>query len=371
MIPASSPSRRVLQRVLRPAIARAAATPGADRYRKHFPALAHLWILVLYGLTVAPSLRQHREALMADPRLWRRIGLTRMISLSQVARSSTSRPSACVEHLVAEVLTLTRRRAHTDRIARRLYRVQVLDSTFLRLSSALSPWSQYGRHRPGVRLQTILDLGRQVPTHLHMSGIKENDRHAIATLDLGPYRGWTLLFDLGYYSHRSFARLRAAGVAFVSRIHPQAGFRVIAARTVPGHPTPDGDRLLADETIDLGSPNNRAGTVLPALRLVTSQNARGETQQFVTDRFDLTAVEIVRLYRKRWQIELFFRFLKHQLAMLRPIGYSPQAIWLTILLAVLMAAVLVLIDGDRPHAISRVAWLARLSREVTILLRGG
>jgi hypothetical protein len=319
MIPASSPSRRLLQRILRPAIARAAATPGADRYRKHFPALAHLWILVLYGVTGASSLRQHREALLADHRLCARIGLRQMISLSQLARSSTSRPSACFDHLLTEVLARVRRRSRHDRTARLLHRVQVLDSSFLRLSSALSPWSQYGRHRPGVRLQTILDLGRHVPSHLHMTGIGENDRHAIATLDLSPYRGWTLVFDLGYYSHRSFARLRAAGVSFVSRIHPQAGYRVTASRVVPGKLTPDGDRLLADETIDLGSPNNRNGAVLSALRLVTSQNARGETQQFVTDRVDLTAVEIVRLYRKRWQIELFFRFLKHQLAMLRPL----------------------------------------------------
>lgn len=138
-----------------------------------------------------------------------------------------------------------------------------------------------------------------------------------------------------------------------------------------GNRTPEGDQVLRDETITLGSPNNRAGTVLVGVRLVTSQNPQRVVQRFVTDRFDLTAREVVRLYRKRWQIALFVRFLKHQLGMIHPLGQSRAAVWLAILIAAIVAVLLALADTDRPRAISRIAWLRALGATLQTVFRGG
>lgn len=198
-----------------------------------------------------------------------------------------------------------------------------------------------------------------------------NDHDALWGLDLSPWQGWTLLIDLGYYGHRQFARLRAAGVHLLSRLHPQATYVVTATRRVGGKPTPDGDVLVADETITLGSPNNRRGAVIPNLRLITSRNRHGHLHRLVTDRFDLTAAELVRLYRKRWQIELFFRFVKRQLGTLAPLGHSRAAVWLTILVALITALLLALCEPTRPPTISRVSWLAALHATLITLLRGG
>ena len=371
MIPASLSVGRTLRRRLTPLITRAAAVPGADRYRKPFSSGSHLWLLVLYGLQVSPSLRRLHAAVTVDGRLCRRIGLAQGISLSQLARSATSRPSACLEQLVRDAMTLAHDQGRRDRRWRILRRVLILDSTFLPLSAARSPWSRVGGHVPGVRLQTGYDLARRIPAHLWLTDVTINDHTARDRLDLAPYRGWTLVVDLGYYGHRAFARLQDAGVGFVCRLRHQAHYLVTASRPVSGTPTRDGDRLLADETITLGSANNRRGAVLPDRRLITSVHARGDTHHFVTDRFDLTAVEIVRLYRKRWQIELFFRFLKYQLHLLVPIGHSPQAVWATILLAALVSILLLLTGVDPTTAPSRIAWLTGLSMSLLISLRGG
>jgi hypothetical protein len=123
------------------------------------------------------------------------------------------------------------------------------------------------------------------------------------------------------------------------------------------------DRVLTDQTITLGSPNNRRGAMLPGMRLVTSSSADGHTCSLITDRFDLEAWEVVVLYRKRWQIELFFRWLKRQLGAVRPLGHSREAVWLTMLVAAIVALLWVLLDqmNAQPAGMSRICWLVSVS----------
>jgi hypothetical protein len=265
-----------------------------------------------------------------------------------------------VEALLGTVVQAARRAAPRDPLWRVLTGVQALDSSFVRLSAKLCPWAVHGGYVPGVRLQCALDLAARLPTGLHLTIPDTNDHEALRHWELATLRGWTVLIDLGYYGHRLFAQLRAEGVHFITRLHPQAAFVVTAVRYPLPTPTPDGDVVLADETIDLGSPNNRRGTVVPALRLVTSRNAKGEVYRFLTDRFDLSAAEVVRLYRLRWRIELFFRALKRSWGLLHPLGYSPQAVQLTVLL-VLIVAVVTLLLGDRPPGMSFAAWVQLLT----------
>jgi hypothetical protein len=371
MIPALPGCCRRLRRQLRPALARAGAVPDADRYRKHFTVRAHLLIVLLHGLGASASLRQTHARLGAVPGLLARLGLPGGISLSQLARSSTSRPGACFETLLAEVLILARRDVVPDRAWRLLRRTVAIDSTFIGLSAALSPWSRHGDHAPGVRVQTAFELARQLPTRLRLHLPATNDHEALKTWDLTPWRGWTVLIDLGYYGHQQFARLRQAGVSFLSRLHPQAAYQITAHRRVPVKATPEGDVVLGDETITLGSPNNRHGAVLPGIRLIRSRNAAGVDQAFITDRFDLTAFQLVRLYHYRWQIELFFRLLKRDLGVVTPLGRTPEAVWLTVLLAVVVALLLAVIASERPAGVSRIAWRQAVGLHLQLTLRGG
>lgn len=369
MVPPAAGCGRRLRHILAPLIAQAAATPGADRYRKHFPAAAHLWILLFHALTGADSLRQTHADLLSDAAQATALGLARGISRSQLARSSTSRPVACAEALWAAAVTLARRQGGSDPAWQALTKVQATDSSFFGLSAKLCPWSRHGGHAPGVRLQAGLDLAGAIPAHLHLTLTDTHDTTALAERDLSELAGWTVLIDLGYYAHRQFARLREAGVSFICRLHSQARYDVTTAHAVDPTPTAAGDVVLADQTITLGSPNNRRGAVLPAMRLGTSRNAAGVEQRFVTDRHDLTAAEVVTLYRQRWQIELFFRWLKHHLKALHLLGTSRQAVWLTLLIGAVAALVATLVEGDRPRGDSRIQWLRAVGRALLVALR--
>ena len=365
MIAVAPLTRQVHDRLAAP-IATAATVADADRYRKHFPAEAHLWTLAWHSLAASPSLRR-THAQLDDPAVWEQLGLPSTgISRSQLARSTHSRPLACFETVFATLRDQVP-------VAPRPDPVHIIDSTFLGLSAMLAPWSQHGEHAPGVRVQAGVDLNTAIPSHLRVTGTNTPDITAWRERDWADLAGWTVLMDGGYYGHADFAQLQVHDVSFICPLNAQARVEVTADHADAWPPTAAGDTIRADQVITLGSPNNRGGAVLAELRLVTSVNAQGEVHRTVTDRFDLRAHEVVALYRKRWQIELFFRWLKHQLGVLRPLGTSRQAVELTLVLAAIVAILAVLLDAARPKHITDIAWVQRLSQQLlfAIIFRDG
>jgi Transposase DDE domain len=387
MLPSSDLPARRLRDTLHPLISEAARESRADRYRKHFSAHSHVWMLIMHAMSanqsLRQSLRQSHAAQQADPGVRGFLGTDeRRVSYSQLARSSTSRPSDLFERLLRSVLGVAyrddrrggRRAGPPEKVLRE---VRLLDSTFFALCAKLSPWGKWNeRGNAGVRLQTLLDPVGRLPTDLRLEALSTNDANALGALELSGLRGKTLVFDLGYYCHAHFERLREGGVHFVTRLNAQAHYEVTQSRPLPEGATapattPEGDMLLSDRTIALGSPNNRRGAVLEKMRLVTSKNRKGEVHSFVTDRHDLTAPEVLYLYRKRWQIELFFRWLKKQLGATKPLGHSPEAVWLTIVVAAIVAVLMSLSEERRPKGITRVSWMRALCTSFSMLRLSG
>ncbi len=351
-LPALVGHGRAMRRTLRPLLDHAAAVPGADRYRKHFSAHAHLLILLCHVLDSSPSLRQTHQKLVDLG--WERLGITPSLSRSQLARSSTSRPPEAAEELLK--LVLARVRAKTKAVRGDAQWLLVIDSTFITLSAKLCGWSQHGGHAAGVRVHTAYDLTAGVPVEVTLGLADTNDIGAFAQRDLTPYQGATLIMDRGYYGHVQFVRMLDAGVHFVVRRHAQVTVKVTEERPVSPERTKDGDQIVSDQVVTLGSPNHRDSPQLSQMRLVVSENTKGIRVDLVTDRFDLEAGEIAMLYRRRWQIELFFRWIKHQLKITTPLGTSRAAMWLTILIHACVAALLMLIDEARPKHITKIAW---------------
>lgn len=278
------------------------------------------------------------------------------VSFSQFAHSNTTRPAAYLGQLIPALVARVRQygRSPTTSLPPEL---QVLDSTFLRLSLKLAPWlpNKHKADVPGVRLQVRYTPALDLPEHILLTDTRSNDCQGLDQailadpVQLAALGGQTLAVDLGYYSHRRFQRLLAAGVHFVSRLHQQATVRyeadlpvqqplaALAAARI---------NLLRDQRVTLGSPNNRAGAVLAGLRLVTARveplakaarrGAQPVTYRLLTDRWDLSTAEVVQLYLWRWQIELFFRWLKSHVHLPRLLGYSPNAVELTVWLAIIV-----------------------------------
>ena len=379
---------------LRPIVAKSAAETKADRYRKHFRAFPHACLLIFHGLSPAESLHQSYaafascqgivalsglavpEAQTANPSVRddqadQRLG----VSYSQFAASNTTRPAAFLAGLIP---TLVLRVRQVGRLASAGFppELHLFDSTFLRLSLVLSPWlpSTGPSDIPGVRLHIQYAPTLDLPEHVLVSDTKTSDRTGFdqAVLDdparLARLRGQTLAIDLGYYGHVRFARLRAALVHFVDRLHHQASYQIEqdlpVQQSLPDLPAVYSERIrvVSDQRITLGSAVNSQGTVLPGLRLVTAEvcplakaarrGAKIVRYQYLTDRWNLSAADVVQLYLWRWQIELFLRWLKSHVHLPRLLGYSPNAVALTVWLAVVVHLLTVL-------AASALGWARR------------
>ena len=397
----SRPLRRWLAgelRALRPAVAASAARCDAERYRKHFDSFAHTSLLLFHGLAGSPSLRQSYDTFSDCPGLVALAGLAPAdaaaaeagrlaVSFSQVAASNTSRPPAflggLVPTLAARVRALggARGRAVPPDLS-------VLDSTFLRLGRGRAPWLPLlaRPERSGVRVQLRYAPAADLPEHFLVTDLRTPDCRGLdhAILDdpaqVVALRGRTLVLDLGYYSHARFARLLAAGVHVLSRLHPQATVRVEADRPVQATlPGLDGGRItvLADQQVTVGSPGNRAGGVLRGLRLVTARvapqataarrGAQPVTYRILTDRWDLDAAAVILGYLLRWQIELFLRWLKSHVRLPRLLGTSPAAVELTLWLAIVVHLLTLLAAHARGHGRRSPSLLRRLAWTLTRL----
>jgi hypothetical protein len=376
---------------LRAVTAASAARCGAEHSRKHFTSYQHLCLLLFHGLSSHPSLHQSYEHFGACRGLVAASDLSRGpeddrlgISYAQVAASNGTRPAAVAVGVVAYLLARLRQDGGRalpvgDPL---LTSLVIQDSTFLRLSLRLAHWLPSLRQpeSSGVRVQVWLHPSADLPEVVQITSVKLNDCQSWDQTVLGdPARlaalaGQTLVVDLGYYSHERFARLLAADVHLVTRRHPQARVTIDADRPIqPPLPTCDGGRitLVADQQITLGSARNRAGAVLPGLRLVTAdvlprtkpghRTPTPRRYEILTDRWDLTAAEVIQVYLWRWQIELFLRWLKGHLHLPRLLGYSQNAVewsvWLTILvhLLALLAARALDLPRRSPLLLARLA----------------
>jgi len=187
--------------------------------------------------------------------------------------------------------------------------------------------------------------GQDLPEHVLVTSYRTNDCQGLDLMvledpeRLEALKDQTLIFDLGYYSHARFARLRVAGIHFVTRLNTQARVKVEAdMATQPALPSisPGRIEVISDQRVTVGSAENKKGAVLPGLRLVratvqpsaASARSGGQavTYELLTDRWDLTAAEVTQGYLWRWQIELFFRWLKSHLHLPKLLGYSRNAV---------------------------------------------
>jgi hypothetical protein len=350
---------------LRPVTEASAAACRAEHGRKHFTSYQQLCLLLFHGLAGQSSLRQSYEQFAAARGLVTVSGLAAPdgadrlgVSYSQLAASNGTRPAAVLAGVVAHLAARVRRagggRQGGDPLLESLV---IQDSTFLRLSLRLAGWlpALSRADGSGVRVQLWLRPSLDLPEVVELTSVKVNDHRSWDRTVLGdPARlaslgGQTLVVDLGYYSHVGFRRLVTAGVHLVTRLYPNTRVTVEHDRPIqPALPDVDGGRIivLADQRVTLGSPNNHASVVLPGLRLVTADvlprvktGHRSPTPRryaIVTDRWDLTAAEVVQVYLWRWQIELFLRWLKRHLRLPRFLGFSENAVELSVHLAILV-----------------------------------
>ena len=233
---------------------------------------------------------------------------------------------------------------HLISIARELYvdepfgvdltnTVYALDSTTIDLCLTMFPWAPFRSTKAAVKLHTLIDLRGNIPSFIHISDGKMHDVNVLD--ELIPEAGAFYVMDRGYLDFERLHRLHTAGAFFVTRAKSN-----LKAKRRYSHPVDRATGLICDQTIMLIGFYSKNGYP-EALRRIRFKTDEGKTMVFLTNNFELPAITITELYRCRWQVELFFKWIKQHLRIKSFFGTSENAVktqvWIAVSVYVLVA----------------------------------
>jgi len=214
--------------------------------------------------------------------------------------------------------------------------VYALDSTTIDLCLSMFPWANFRVAKGAVKLHTLLDLRGNIPSFVHISDGKMHDGHA---LDLLPVEaGAIYVMDRGYVDFVRLFGLHQAGAFFVTRAKSN-----LDARRVSSAQIDRSSGITSDQTVALAGYQTRQNYPDRMRRIRLHDPLSGKALVFLTNNFALSAVTICALYKSRWQVELFFKWIKQHLRIRRFFGTSENAvktqIWTAVSVYVLIAIV--------------------------------
>jgi hypothetical protein len=214
--------------------------------------------------------------------------------------------------------------------------VYALDTTTIDLCLSVFPWAPFRSTKAAVKLHTLLDLRGNIPTFIHIS---DGKMHEVNILDqLLPEPGAFYIMDRGFLDFERLYRFHEAGSFFVTR-----GKSNLKAQRRYSHAVDRATGLICDQTVVLTGFYSHKGFEAPLRRIRFKDLETGKTLIFLTNNFALPALTITELYRCRWQVELFFKWIKQHLRIKAFFGTSENAvksqIWIAVSVYVLVAIV--------------------------------
>jgi len=285
-------------------------------YRKFFTR-EHVLSQVYFQVSDEASLRGLAQALNEDSRV-KEIVDNKGVDLSSLSRANSHRTYQVFEFLFESLFPISLACCGQDLgPLATLGPLRIVDGTFMQCVASMV-WASYQEKKNGVKGHLLLSAGDDLPERLVLTEGKGSERAVWKQL---LQRGVTYIIDRGYNCYGLFNTVAVKGAFFVTRLLTGAAFEVVQELPVDEEDRSKG--VLSDRKIRLGK-GKKAVKVL--LRLVTFQAGDGKVYRFLTNRMDLRALLVCELYHRRWEIELFFRFMKNYLKVKQFLGRSENAV---------------------------------------------
>jgi len=295
-------------------------------------------------LTYRESLRDIETCLSAQTAKLYRMGFREPVRRSTLADANETRDWRIYAEFAQRLITQARRLYVDEDLGLDLKNtVYALDSTTIDLCLSVFPWAHFRTTKAAVKMHTLLDLKGNIPSFIHISDGKLHDVHALDLLL--PEPGAIYVMDRGYVDFARLNVLHQAGAFFVTRAKSN-----MDARRLTSTPTDRSTGIICDQTIALGGVQTRQHYPEHLRRIRFKDPDTGKTLVFLTNQRTLPAATICALYKSRWQVELFFKWIKQHLRIKKFLGTSENAvktqIWIAVSVYVLVAIVKKRLDLD-------------------------
>jgi len=310
------------------------------------------FVALLYGqLAGAVSLREIETAISSHSSQLYHLG-AREVSRSTLADANAKRPHEVFSALFAHMAGMAGRGFRRSTAEA----VRLIDSTGLRLAGVAAEWARFSKGVCGAKAHVIYDPDSDRPLYLSVTTAKVNDITVAKAMPIEA--GVTYVFDLGYYDYGWWARLDQAGCRIVTRLKCNTPLVVVEECVLP-----KGSTLLYDKVGYLPErlKATRKNPFQDPVREIGVQLEDGKTLRVVSNDLDASAQEIADLYKRRWEIELFFRWVKQTLKIKHFLGVSENAVRIQIAVA-LIAYLLLRLAKDATKIIGSPLAFTRLVR---------
>jgi len=304
---------------------------------KTFSHLDQFLCMAFAQLTYRESLRDIETCLRAHQAKLYHLGIRGGIARSTMADANESRDCRIYADFAMSLIQTARTLYASDSFAVELDQTAyALDTTTIDLCLSVFPWAHFRRAKAAVKMHTLLDLRGNIPTFIHIS---DGKMHEVNVLDiLVPEAGSFYIMDRGFTDFARWFTLHQAQAFFIIRAKSNLQFRRVYSR-----PVDKSTGLIYDQTIALTSIKANKGYP-QHLRCIKFHDADHDRDLvFLTNNFELPALTIAQLYLCRWQVELFFKWIKQHLRIKRFYGTTENAvktqIWIAITVYVLVAIV--------------------------------
>jgi hypothetical protein len=324
---------------------------GADRDERGFTAKTQLVAMIYAQLSGAVSLREIEAGLSSHQARLYHLGIGG-VRRSTLAEANAHRPSGLFCDLFAALV----KRAH--RVLRRQLdgTTYLIDSTSVALNRHSQRWARFSAEVCGAKVHVVYDPDADQPVYSAFSAANVNDITAAKAMPI--QAGATYVFDLGYYDYAWWAQLDTAGCRIVTRLKRNTPVTVTREQAVP-----EGSNILSDRIGHLPKrqANSRRNPFQKEIREIWVRIDSGKILRIVTNDLTTPAQVIADLYKRRWAIELFFRWVKQTLKITRFLGTSENAVRIQVAVALIAFLLLRLAQATQKAVTSPLAF-ARLVR---------
>ena len=310
---------------------------GGDRYVKSLTCADQFRVMAFAQLTYRESLRDIEVCLSAQSAKLYHMGFRHEIKRSTLADANEARDWRMHAEFAQRLIEQARKLYAGDSFGIELENTAyALDSTTIDLCLSLFPWALFRTTKSAVKMHTLLDLRGNIPSFIHISDGKLGDVNVLDVLEIEP--GAIYVMDRGYLDFARLYLMHQTHAFFVTRTKSNTKFRRVYSA-----PVERSTGIICDQTIMLTGVISRKDYPEPLRRIRFKDPDTGKTLVFLTNNFAFPAATICALYKRRWQVELFFKWIKQHLRIKKFYGNSENAvksqIWIAISVYVLVAII--------------------------------
>jgi len=311
---------------------------SGDYKIKHFSCKNQFYCMAFGQLTYRNSLRDIVSCLRANSNKLYHMGIRGSVSRNNLSNANMTRDWRIYEELAYTLIDTARKLYSEDKFCDEINEpVYALDSTTISMSLSLFPWAEFRKSKGGIKLHTLLELPSSIPTFIDITAAKPHDVNILDKIILEP--GAYYVMDMGYMDFARLYKITKRGAFFVTR----AKRNVFLKRrySLPRDKTQK--CILSDQIVFAGKESSYSKYPAVLRRIRYRDPEENKVYVFLTNNFDLDALTIAALYKGRWQVELFFKWIKQHLKIQRFFGHNLNAvktqIWIGVSVYVLVAII--------------------------------